>query len=191
MQLNRKDIILYPTDTIYGLGVIATDSEAVLRLKDLKGRDEEKPISVAVADEAMLRQYTKVTPLAEKLIEKFLPGKLTLILNVQDAGLEHLAAQDGSVGFRIPDRKEALDLIQEIGAPITATSANVSGMSTEYTSEKILEQFGKRSHEITQVVDVGELPPSEASTVVDARGDEPVIVREGAVPTVAILKALG
>lgn len=183
-------ITVYPTDTQYGLGVDATDPEAVLCLKELKGREEGKAISIAVSDIDMLRQYAEVTPLAETLIETFLPGKLTLILQVRQAGLAHLAP-DGSVGVRIPDSQETLNLIQEFGVPITATSANVSGMEPESIPEKILEQFGDKANWITRVIDVGELPPSAPSTVVDARGSVPIIVREGAVPDVAIFGAVG
>jgi len=186
MQFQENDIILYPTDTLYGLGVDATNPEMVKKLKELKGRDDGKPISIAVSDIEMLRAYAEVTPLAERLIEQFLPGKLTLILNVKDSSISHLST-DGSVGVRIPFHEGTLKLIQEFGKPITATSANVSNMPTESTPEAILKQFGKRSPEpacagrITQVIDEGELPDSTPSTVVDARGAVPIIVREGAI----------
>ena len=189
MQFGPNDIVLYPTDTIYGLGVDATSPEMVQRLKELKGRGDEKHISIAVSDVEMLCEYAEVTPLAEKLIEKFLPGKLTLILNTRDLGFRHLA-NDGTIGVRIPAHAQTLELIQEFGKPITATSANVAGMPTEKNPQKILEQFGDRSAEITQVIDEGELPPSEPSTVVDARGEEVVVIREGAVSKVAIFKAM-
>jgi L-threonylcarbamoyladenylate synthase len=179
MQFTTHDIILYPTDTIYGLGVDATNPTMVDALKKLKGRDEGKAISIAVADREMLARYAEVTPLAEKLIDALLPGKLTLVLNVQGDELKALS-NDGSIGIRIPAYEQVFALLREIGKPITATSANIAGMPTENTPAKILAQFGERSSAITQVIDVGELPPSAPSTVVDARGTQPIILREGA-----------
>lgn len=93
-------VTLYPTDTVYGLGVDATDAEAVLRLRELKGSGGEKHYSIVVSDMAMMRQYAEVTPLAERLAAKFLPGKLTLILNMK--GLPKELSDDGTIGIRIP-----------------------------------------------------------------------------------------
>ena len=197
MNSSTPLIILYPTDTLYALGVDATDAQAVSLLKELKGRGEGKAISIAVDSIEMMEEYAEVTPLAERLIEAFLPGKLTLILQAKCAMSGHctLAAgvvgEDGSVGVRMIDRPEVMALIHELGRPITATSANVSGMPTERTSQNILEQFGDKAPRITRVIDAGELPPSEPSTVVDARGNEPIIIRSGAISRVALYKALG
>lgn len=186
MQFSENDIILYPTDTIYGLGVDATNPEMVRKLQELKRREEGKPISIAVSDIDMLREYAEVTPLAKKLIEKFLPGKLTLVLNTKRLDGTCLGG-DGTVGVRIPEHRKTLELIQEFGRPITATSANVSGMTPETTPKAILKQFDEKASMITQMVDEGELPPSEPSTVVDARGDQPVVIREGAISKREIL----
>lgn len=189
MQFGENEIALYPTDTLYGLGVDATNPNMVQKLKELKGREEGKHISIAVSNLAMLERYAEVTPLAKKLIEKFLPGKLTLILNVRGPSLEHLG--DGeTVGVRIPAHEKTLKFIREFGKPITATSANVSGMEPESTPEKILEQFGEKASIITKVIDGGELASSKPSTVVDARGEGPIIIREGAVAKVAIFEAM-
>ena len=179
-------ITLYPTDTIYGLGVDATDPEAVLRLREMKGREDGKPISIIVSDVGMMERYAEVTPLARKLAERFLPGKLTLILTAHCATsggctlAPGIVGEDGSVGIRIPDYPVPLQLVKELGKPITATSANISGMPTKKTPEKILAQFGKKASMITRIIDAGELPESTPSTVVDARGDSPVVLREGA-----------
>ena len=192
MQLNPGFLVLYPTDTLYGLGVDATDPEAVARLQELKGRNEGKPFSVAVDSLEMIERYAEVTPLARRLAEKFLPGKLTLILQAKCATpgcctlAEGVVAEDGSVGVRIPAQNQVLELIGELGKPITATSANASGMPTENTPEAILGQFGDKASWITDVIDAGALPQSLPSTVVDARGEAPVIVREGAISEEAV-----
>lgn len=180
MQFSENDIALYPTDTLYGLGVDATNSEMIQKLKDLKGRGDEKHISIAVSGIEMLERYAEITPLAEKLIEKFLPGKLTIVLKPKDLPLE-LGTEGVEVGVRIPAHEKTLELIRKFGKPITATSANISGMPVEKTPEKILKQLGNKASEITQIIDEEELSPSEPSTVVDARGEEPIIIREGAI----------
>jgi L-threonylcarbamoyladenylate synthase len=174
-------IILYPTDTIYGLAVDATDADAVSRLFELKGRNENKPISIVVSDLEMMRNYAVVTPLAEKLAAKFLPGKLTLVLDAKDTLPKEITAGTGTVGIRIPNHPVAMRLVAELGKPISATSANVADLPTLKTPQEILGQFGERVGMITDVIDEGELPESLPSSVVDARGNAPKVIREGAV----------
>ena len=182
-------IILYPTDTIYGLGVDATDPTAIRALKELKGRPEDKHISIAVSDVAMMQEYAEVTPLAKKLIKAFLPGKLTIVLKPRNLPVE-LGVESGEIGIRIPNHPAPLALIRELGKPIPATSANVSGMPSLPAVSDILKQFGGKASLITRVINGGILPPSEPSTVVDARGVGPVIIREGAILALAIQKAV-
>lgn len=176
---SAEEIVLFPTDTLYGLGVDATHAEAVLRLQKLKGRESGKPISIIVSDMHMAEAYAEVTPLARRLAERFLPGKLTLVLNAKKLP-EEVTAGTGTVGIRIPDHSTPHGLVTEFGTPITATSANISGMETKATVQEILEQFGDRAHMVTRVIDGG-IMNGAPSTVVDARGDEPVILREGAI----------
>ena len=196
--LKDGNILLFPTDTLYGLGVDATNPKAVLRLRSLKGRDDKKPISIMVSDMAMAEKYAVVTPLARKLADKFFPGALTLVLfrrkfprgnfRLQDVGEQHknvladeIGAGTGTVGIRIPDHPTALQLVREFGKPITATSANVADMPPARSPEKILAQFGKRADLIYQIINAGELPESLPSTVVDARSKVPVVLRSGVI----------
>jgi len=173
-------IYLYPTDTVFGLGVDARDGIAIARLRSLKGSGAEKHYSIAVSDIDMMRHYAVVTPLAEKLVHAFLPGKLTIVLEARNLPKE--ICEDGTIGIRIPDYPVVHDLIKRIGGPITATSANVSGLPPQATIEKILEQFGDRASEISyDPTWPTSLPPSLPSTVVDAQGTEPRLIREGAV----------
>ncbi len=183
------DIFLYPTDTLYGLGVNATDAEAVRLLQTLKGRPDGKPISVMVSDMRMMEAYAVVTPLARRLAEKFLPGALTLVLSTTNLR-EEITAGTGTVGLRIPAHEAALSLVRSLGYPLTATSANVAGMNPERSVPKILAQFGERASMITQIIDYGELRESRASTVIDARGETPVILREGALSSEEIFSVL-
>lgn len=122
-------VILYPTDTLYGLGADALSDEAVAKIKRIKGRNEQKPIHAVVADMAMAERYAGVNNVARSLAQKFLPGPLTLILKKKE-GIETGIARDMSTfGIRIPDNVFCLDLAREFGKPFTTTSANASGVS--------------------------------------------------------------
>ena len=179
--LKEGGILLYPTDTLYGLGVDALNGEALKRLRSLKGREEGKPISIIVADMEMAEKYAEVTALARKLAEAFLPGKLTLILNAKPILPLELTAGSGTIGIRIPNHLLCLNLARELGRPYTATSANVSDLPPQSTVPAILAQFGTKAGLRGRVIDSGELLESMPSTVVDARGERPVIIRNGAI----------
>jgi len=179
--LQSGGILLYPTDTLYGLGVDALNVGAIQKLKELKGRDEKKPISIIVADMAMAAEYTDITPLAQKLADHFLPGKLTLILKAKSNLPDELTAGTGTIGIRIPKHVLCLNIAREFGRPFTATSANVAGQEPMRSVPDILAQFGDRAAMITRIIDSGELLESLPSTVVDARNEKPLLLREGAV----------
>ena len=197
--LNKGGIVLFPTDTIYGLGVDATNADAVKRLRELKGRPAfaelrrgkaGKPISIMVSDMAMAEKYAVVTPLAKKLAEKFLPGKLTLVLEAKDTLSDEVTAGTGTVGIRIPNHPITLQMVKDFGKPITATSANVSDMPTMNSVPEILKQFGGAASSIYGTGGEETLPDSLPSTVVDARGEKPIILRTGAVTESDIHAAL-
>lgn len=185
------EIILYPTDTVYGLGVDATNVEAVRALRELKGGTAvmDKKYLVAVDGLDMVRTIAKVTPLAEQLVARFWPGALSLVLE-STLFPDELTCGTGTVAVRMPNHPAALALVKEFEKPITSTSANLTGQPTHSTVPEILAQFGERASMITRIIDGGVLPASEPSTVVDARGVVPVILREGALSEVAILEAL-
>jgi L-threonylcarbamoyladenylate synthase len=170
--------------------VDALNIEALKKLKELKGRSEEndkKPISIVVADMAMAAEYAEVTPLAKRLAEEFLPGKLTLILKAKESLPEELTAGSGTIGIRIPKHILCLNIVREFGRPITATSANVAGKEPLRSVPDILAQFGERANMIGRIIDSGELLESLPSTVVDARNEKPLILRDGAVSRGEIL----
>lgn len=179
--LDTGGIILYPTDTLYGLGVDALNTEALRKLRALKGREDGKPISIVVADMVMAEEYAEVTALARKLAAEFLPGKLTLVLSAKNNLPTELTAGTGTIGVRIPNHLLCLNLAREFGRPYTATSANVSDMNSKNSVPEILAQFEARAGMIDRAIDVGELLESLPSTVVDARGETPHIVRVGAI----------
>lgn len=196
-----SNIILYPTETLYALGVHATDPKALDVLYTLKGRDASKVSSWLVRDIADIRRYAVLGERGAKLAEGFLPGKLTLVLPIKpelfsgsDPELsKDVVAPDGTIGFRISSdpvaQKLVADFMEAHNAPLTCTSANVSGAPAFPTVGEILQQFGKKAEMITDVIDDG---PRKglASTVVRVRDDEVTVIREGEISEQDILDAL-
>lgn len=173
-------LVVYPTDTLYGIGADATSARAVERVRVCKGRDAGKPILVLVADLAMLERYAQVTPRARDLAERYWPGPLSLVLAPRGDALAPVAGPDGGVGFRIPSLPWCRDLAARVGSPVTTTSVNRSGMPQPSTLDAMLDQLGEEARTLSLVLDAGTLPPSDPSTVVDVRTDTPVVLRQGA-----------
>lgn len=178
--LKKGGVIVYPTDTLYGLGVDATNARAVARLREIKCRDQKKPISVIVPSLDAIEQYAFVSDTARHLAMQFLPGALTLVLPVKPGMLSDIALA-GAVGFRIPDDPFCLALAQAFGKPFTATSANRSGRENPATTQEVLAQLGPDGHTLGLIVDDGPRNPERASTVARVIGDNVHILREGVI----------
>lgn len=181
--LRAGGVVIYPTDTLYGLGADAFSDEAVEKIYRIKARDESRPVHCVVTDIEMASQYAEINETARKLAEKFFPGPLTIVVEKKSEVQEGIARHARAVGFRIPKNDFCGALARELGKPYTTTSANVSGKPTMSTVSKILEQFGRAGNEVDLVIDAGELPKSFASTVVRVLGSEIRILREGAIPS--------
>ncbi len=177
--LRDGGIVLYPTDTLYGLAADVTSEDAVRRLRLLKDRDVANLFSMIVPDMATLSEYAHTTPLSVTIAERYLPGPLTLVL-ASRSPLPTNTSHDGTIALRIPDHPFCLALARAFDKPYTATSANISGLPTHARIPDICTQFGDRASRIDLAIDAGELPPSPPSTIVDARGEEPIILRAGA-----------
>lgn len=171
--LKQDELVVYPTDTLYGLGCLASSSKAFGRLLETKGLPAGRGVSCCFHDLAQARAWTRWTPVAQALADRFLPGPVTLILDATEACPEHLLAEEGTLGVRYVDRAETLALA-EIG-PVVSTSANRHGQPSVHTITEARQVFGDQ---VAAYVDVGPLT-GPASTVVDARGDQPRIIREG------------
>lgn len=187
--LSRGGIVIYPTDTIYGIGVDALDNEAVAKLYALKGRREEKPIHAMISSIRDMEKYGSVSSKTLTLAKHFLPGPLTLVIPKHPHLTTGITADRETIGLRIPDHMLCTALSAQFQNPITSTSANVSGMQTESSVEGILAQFGEKAHDIDLVINAGPLLPSPPSTVVDMTTTSPVILRKGIIPETAIMKA--
>ncbi len=188
--LRAGGVILYPTDTLYGLGADALSDDAVAKIFEIKGRDEGKPMHAIVSDMHMAAKYTEVSGLARLLDDRLPKGQVTFITQKKEGLDEGISRRIETFGFRIPQHAFCVEMIRAFGGPITATSANASGEKPERSVEAILAQLGPRAAHIDLIIDGGELPAREPSTVVNFTHDHPLIIREGAVPAADVWSAL-
>jgi L-threonylcarbamoyladenylate synthase len=190
--LRAGGVIVYPTDTVYGLGADATNAEAVAKIFRIKERDMNKSMLVMTDALDSLSEVIMRTPLADRLAEAFLPGPLSLVVSVvPENNLAATLIQEGNVGVRIPNTVFCRAICEKLGRPIVSTSVNKAGEPQPRTLDGMLEALGDRTEHIDLVVDAGELPVSPPSTVVDARGECAVILREGAIARDALSPFLG
>lgn len=174
--VRKGDPIVYPTETVYGLGANALSASAVKGVFALKGRSREKPISLAVPNVERALEYTRPTTREREFMNEFLPGPVTVLLTAREVVPNVLTAGHSRVGVRIPDHRTALALLEEV-APLTSTSANSSGNPSARRVDELDETIREQA---AAVIDGGELPGTE-STVVDV--SESVVHRRGAQAT--------
>jgi len=181
-------LVLYPTETVYGLGADACSDEAVAKVFVAKARPLENPIPVAVNSLELAQQIAELTPIAELVFKKFLPGPLTVVVKAKPKKISKLVTGGTeNIGVRFPDHPVVLKLIDFVGGPITATSANLSGKSAPITIREALEQLGKR---VDVVLDSGKCRLGAPSTVVDLSSDAPRVLREGPISRKELSKIL-
>ncbi|MFP4640788.1 MAG: L-threonylcarbamoyladenylate synthase [Dehalococcoidia bacterium] len=184
--LRDGGVVAYPTDTVYGVGAEAFNKLAVERIYRIKQRPSHQPLPLLVAETTELQQVGEITELAHHLIERFLPGALTLVMKRAEGAPRWLAGEDDKIAVRIPDHQLTISLIQGVGKPIVGTSANLSGMPSPVTAEDVRQQVG---NEVDFILDGGRCSGGVESTVVDVTDLYPVVLREGAISMKQIEKA--
>jgi len=178
--LQSGGMVIFPTETTYGLGVDATNQKSVDKLLAYKSRREGKPLSVAVANTSIAKKYVSLNKQAEKLYKELLPGPFTIISNGLDKVARGVQSEFGTLGIRIPDYPFMLSLLSEFKKGITATSANASGKRRPYTIKQIFSNLSdKQKKLIDLVIDAGELPKNNPSTIIDTTLSTPLIMRSG------------
>ncbi len=186
--LKRGEVIVFPTETFYGLGADAFDAAAVERLISLKGRNPENPIPIIISDYPMLeRVVTEIPPPARRLMELFWPGPLTLVLPAKKGLPSPLLNRKGGIGVRISSHPLAARLAQELGRPITATSANPSGKEPARAIEEAIGYFAGK---LEIFLDGGRLEGRKGSTVVEIVRGKLRIIRAGEITLADLEKAL-
>ena len=185
--LTAGGLVAFPTDTVYGVGAHAFDAEAIERLYAAKERPRDRAIPVLLAAAADLPLVTRETPsIAHRLAGAFWPGALTLVLPRHPALPAILPAGGDSVAVRVPDHPVVRALVAALGAPLAATSANLSGRPSPVTAQEVATQLGGR---VDLILDSGLCPGGVPSTVLDLTLDPPRVLRAGPV-TEAALRAV-
>jgi L-threonylcarbamoyladenylate synthase len=173
-------LIALPTDTFYALGAHPFKEEALVSLFALKGRPPGKPVLLLVTGPEMLLQVVReVPPLARKLMAIFWPGPLTLVLPARPELSLFVTGGTGKVGVRQPRQPVTCRLLDALGFPLTGTSANRAGQSPLTRAGEVAREFGEM---VPLILDAGDCPGGEPSTLVEATGPQPRLLRAGAVP---------
>ena len=179
--LKSGGIAAFPTDTVYGLGAVYSDREAIRKIFEAKGRPENKPLSILVADRGQVDLLAEdVSEEAKKLMKQFWPGALTLIFRKKMSAdiPEEVTAGGDTIGVRMPDCDLTIRIIEQANAPLAAPSANLSGKRSAACGKDVIEDlFGR----VDLIIDNGECPVGVSSTVIDMSGQKMRILREGTV----------
>jgi L-threonylcarbamoyladenylate synthase len=178
-------VVAMPTDTLYGLAANPFSAESVARIFMVKGRAAERALPLIAADAAQVAVHLGPLPaMAERLVARFWPGPLTLLVAAPIGLARDVTGGTGKVGVRVPASAVARAICRMAGRPITATSANISGQPATASPDDVEETLGAR---IDLLIDAGPTPGGAASTIVDVTGAEPILIRAGAIPWQDIL----
>ncbi len=184
--LSGGGLVVFPTDTVYGLGAMAFDANAVSKIYMAKGRGQEKAIPILVSDVDQIHRVSSgVSDYAVKLGKKFWPGPLTIVVP-RHPTIPDVVSPLKTVGVRIPNLNVARELLRLTG-PLAVTSANLSGQTSPSTAKGVFAQLTGR---IPLILDGGVTPGGIPSTVVDCTGEAPEILREGPISLEEMLAAI-
>lgn len=187
--VSRGGVIAYPTETIYGLGADATNEQAIRRIFEIKGRNFSNPISVIIGRPDDVHPLVRSIPeAAQKLMDAFWPGPLTIVFEAADGISPLLTANTGKIGIRLTGHDGARRIARAAGKPLTATSANLSGAPECASADQVMAQLGDR---LDAIVDLGKTSGMRGSTLIDATTEQPVILRPGGISREEILQRTG
>ncbi|MFH2085443.1 MAG: L-threonylcarbamoyladenylate synthase [bacterium] len=177
--LSRGELVIYPTETCYGIAADTTNQDAITKLLSYKG-DRYRQVAIAVSNREMANQYIKINEIADNLYTHFLPGPITVISESLNQVDERLESATGTLGIRLPAYPLTLDLIRQFGRPVTATSANTSGKKEPYCLADWQEYTTRHKQSMVALfLDAGKLADRPTSTVVDTTLNDPQVLRQG------------
>lgn len=183
--IKNGGIVIFPTETVYGIGTNGLDAVAVEKLYNIKKRPITKPISLLVSDFDMINKVAKnITKKEYELMKKFFPGPLTIILNKKDIVPNIVTANTNTVGIRMPDNEITRKLIKYAGVPIAAPSANISGEPSNTNLNDLINIF---KNNVDYYIDGGECKIGTASTIIQVVNEIPIILRKGSITEEQIL----
>ncbi|MBE6125332.1 MAG: threonylcarbamoyl-AMP synthase [Erysipelotrichaceae bacterium] len=174
--LKSGAVVAFPTDTVFGIGVIYNDAAAIDRMKKAKGRDASKPFPLMVADLKQLEEVAYVTDRERRIAQKYTPGALTLVLKRKDTVARESVNGFDTIAIRIPDDRFVLKLLKKAG-PMFVTSANISGEPAACNEKEVLQQLDGRIEAVVR----GKAGTGVASTIIDCTGEELKCLREGTI----------
>jgi L-threonylcarbamoyladenylate synthase len=181
-------LVVYPTETFYGLGVDALNQKAIKKIFAIKRRSFSQPLLILIPDQDYLPRYVNEVPeVARRLMERFWPGPLTLIFFASPRLPSILLGEANKIAIRVSSHPIAQALTKGLNSPITSTSANVSGAQSPFTPEEVSFQLGDK---IDLLIDGGRTPGEKPSTIIDVTSSSPQLIREGMVPFSEILTFL-
>lgn len=175
--LRKGGVIIFPTETVYGIGTNAYCEESVKKIYEVKQRPGEKPLSIMVGNEEEISKYAVISnEIEEKIIKNFMPGPLTIILKKKTGIFDYISSGKDTIGIRIPDNKMIMSILKESKLPVVAPSANISGKPSGIILEEILKDFDGK---VDICINGGKAKLSEPSTIVQVIDNKPVILRQG------------
>lgn len=176
-SIKKGEIILCPTDTVYGILADATNKKAVERVFQIKKRSRGKPIPIFVKDIKMAKKLSFIDKEKEKFLKMVWPGKVTVVLKRRNVLPERIFGRTKTIGLRIPDYKLVNNLLLELNRPLTGTSANISGKPASTKIKEVIKQFEKEKIKPDLVLGAGNLKPCSPSKVIDLTAKKIKILR--------------
>ena len=178
--IKQRKVIVCPTDTVYGLIVDATNKKVVERVFKIKKRPQRKPIPIFVRDIKMAKKLAEINKKQEKFLKKVWPGKITVVLeknHLRAIFTSALSRQGKTIAMRIPKYKLVNILLQKLNLPLTGTSGNISRKPASTKIKEVINQFKNQKYQPDLIIDVGNLPKSKPSKVLDLTTSPPKVLR--------------
>lgn len=173
--LCHHGVVAFPTETVYGIGVIFDDIDAYHKLNVIKNRPNDKPYTVMLKDKDDIKLVAEINDNIQKIIDAFIPGSITLLLPMKKGLPNHLDHSSGVVGIRVPNNEVALRLLQEVNKPLLVPSANKSGDKPALNSDEVINIFKDELDFVIEGCALKETP----STIIDLTKETPLLIREG------------
>lgn len=175
--LMNGGIVIFPTETVYGIGTNAYCEKSVEKIYEIKERPEEKPLSILVSNVNEISKYAIINnSMEEQIIKNFMPGPITIILEKRPEVFNYITSGKNTIGIRIPDNKIVLKILEALKLPIVAPSANISGHPSGIELNEILPDF---ENKVDICIDGGKSELSESSTIVQVVDNEIKVLRQG------------
>jgi len=184
--LRKGGVVAFPTETVMGLGVVYNDRKAYDKLNKVKERPEDKPYTLMVKDVEEIAKYAEINEATQRVIDKFMPGSITILVNVKKNSVPSYVTHNTNViGIRVPTNMEAHVLLNMVSIPLLVPSANKSGSKPALNSDEVKQIFGSELDFVMSGKAYGEVP----STIVDLTKEAPKVVRPGPISEEEIIKA--